>query len=126
MIKHTVSALMLTTTLAISSLTFAANFEQNMKLLGSNYKAFNLSTNSTEALKALDNMRMAALEAKQAKLMPQGGQLAQPTTSTALFDKLVTEIDQAKLQVQAGKLADAKIEGKKIAQIRDLGHKIYR
>ena len=56
--------------------------------------------------------------------MPQGGQSAQPT-STALFDKLVTGIDQTKLLVQAGKLDEAKIEGKKLGQIRDLGHKIY-
>ena len=124
MIKHTVTALMLTATLTISSLSFAANFEQNMQLLGKNYKAFNQSANSTEALKALENMRIAALEAKQAKLMPQGGQSAQPT-STALFDKLVTGIDQTKLLVQAGKLDEAKIEGKKLGQIRDLGHKIY-
>ena len=125
MIKHTVTALMLTATLTISSLSFAANFEQNMQLLGKNYKAFNQATNSTEALKALENMRIAALEAKQAKLMPQSGQSAQPT-STALFDKLVTGIDQTKLLVQAGKLDEAKIEGKKLGQIRDLGHKIYR
>ena len=63
MIKHTVTALMLTATLTISSLSFAANFEQNMQLLGKNYKAFNQSANSTEALKALENMRIAELEA---------------------------------------------------------------
>ncbi|OTG84041.1 cytochrome b562 [Acinetobacter sp. ANC 4648] len=125
MIKKTFATLMMITSLSISSMTFAADLEQNMKTLGKNYKAFNQSSNSTDAMQALNNMRIAALDAKKAKLVPQGGQVAQPS-SAALFDQLVAEIDKTKGFVQAGQLDHAKMEGKKLGEIRDQGHKIYR
>ena len=46
-------------------------------------------------------------------------------TSTTLFDQIIVEIDKAKVLVQAGKLDEAKKQGKKIAELRDQGHKYY-
>ena len=41
------------------------------------------------------------------------------------FDQIIVEIDKAKVLVQAGKLDEAKKQGKKIAELRDQGHKYY-
>ncbi|OTG64672.1 cytochrome b562 [Acinetobacter silvestris] len=125
MIKKTIAVLMMISTFAVSSMTFAADLKSNMKTLGKNYKAFNQSSTPTDAIQALDNMRAAVLDAKKVQLTPQDGQAAQPS-STALFDQLVMEIDKTKKIVQAGNLDQAKMEGKKLGEIRDQGHKIYR
>jgi len=68
-------------------------------------------------------MRVAAIDAKKVKLKGRGE--ANAPTSTQLFDQLIAEIDKTQTLIKGGHLDDAKIEGKKIAEIRDQGHKLY-
>ena len=114
---------MLVSAFTMSSMSFAADLEQNMKTLGKNYKAFNQTTNAADANKALDNMRAAATDAKKVKLKGRGD--ASAPTSTQLFDQLIAQIDKTQAWVKGGHLDHAKMEGKKIAEIRDQGHKMY-
>lgn len=123
MIKKTLATVMLVSVFTMSSMSFAADLEQNMKTLGKNYKAFNQTTNAADANKALDNMRAAATDAKKVKLKGRGD--ASAPTSTQLFDQLIAQIDKTQALVKGGHLDHAKMEGKKIAEIRDQGHKIY-
>ena len=122
MIKKTLATVMLSVTLSFSSLSFAAKLEQNMNTLAKNFKVFNKAENQTDALKALDNMKIAALDAKQVKLKTHD---ASATTSDALYDQLLAEIEKTRLLVQDGKLDQAKVEGKKIAAVKEQGHAVY-
>ncbi|RKG36428.1 cytochrome b562 [Acinetobacter rongchengensis] len=123
MIKKTLATMMLVSAFTVSSMSFAADLEQNMKTLAKNYKAFNQTTNVAEANKALDNMRVAATDAKKVKLKGRGD--ASAPTSTQLYDQLIAQIDKTQALVKGGHLDHAKMEGKKLAEIRDQGHKIY-
>ena len=124
MIKKTLATVMMISALGFSSMTFAATLQQNMQALGKNYKAFNQTNNAAEANKALDNMRAAATDAKKVKLKGRGDTSA--PTSTQLYDQLIAQIDKTQALVKGGHLDHAKMEGKKIAEIRDQGHKIYQ
>ncbi|TCB76600.1 ATP-binding protein [Acinetobacter sp. ANC 3781] len=122
MIKKTFTSVMLAFALSFSSLSFAGKLEQNMDTLAKNFKMFNKAENQSDALKALDHMKAAALDAKQMKL--KNNDVKAPT-SDALYDQLLTEIDKTRLLVQAGQLEQAKAEGKKIAAVKDRGHAVY-
>ena len=124
MIKKAFATLMFTSTFVMSSMSFAASLEDNMKTLGKNYKAFNQTNSTVEANQALDNMRAAATDAK--KVILKGRSDVKAPTSTELFDQLIVEIDKTQAVVKAGHLDHAKIEAKKIAEIRDQGHKLYK
>lgn len=118
MIKKTLANVIFATTLSFSSFSFAADLEHNMEILGKNFKAFNTTDNQKDALKALGNMKSAALDAKKVKLKTKD---AKAPTSDALFDQLVAQIDQTTSLVQAGKLDQAKVEAKKIAVMKAQG-----
>ncbi|NNH78342.1 ATP-binding protein [Acinetobacter sp. ANC 5380] len=122
MIKKTLTTVMLSVALSFSSLSFAAKLEQNMDTLAKNFKVFNKADNQTDALKALDHMKAAALDAKQVKLKNSD---AKAPSSDALYDQLLAEIDKTRVLVQGGKLDQAKVEGKKIAAVKEQGHAVY-
>ena len=122
MIKKTLATVIFSIALSFSSLSFAGELEQNMNTLAKNFKVFNKAENQTDALQALDNMKAAALDAKQVKLKNHD---ANAMTSDALYDQLLAEIDKTRLLVQDGKLDQAKVEGKKIAAVKDQGHAVY-
>lgn len=125
MIKKTLAAFMLVSVCSFSTMSFAGGaLEGHMETLAKNFKTFNKTTNQNDAIKALDNMRAAAVEAQKIKL--KGQQDAKAPTSTQLYAQLIAEIDKTKKIVQDGHLDHAKIEAKKIAAIRDQGHKLYR
>ncbi|MEB3793383.1 cytochrome b562 [Acinetobacter sp. IK40] len=123
MIKKTLATVVMLSAFTFSHTAMAAGLEDDMKTLGKNYKAFNQADNAQAATAALNNMRTAAVHSKQYNLA--ANTQAKVPASTALFDQIVGEIDKAKLLVQAGKLDDAKKQGKKIAELRDQGHKYY-
>ena len=122
MIKKTLATVIFSTALSFSSLSFAETLEHNMQALGKNFKAFNQAKNQQDAQKALDQMKLAALDAKKVKLKTND---AKAPSSDTLFDQLVVEIDKTSTLVQAGQLDQAKVEGKKIAAIKAQGHAIY-
>lgn len=123
MIKKTLATVIMFSSFALSSTVMAAGLSDDMKALGKNYKAFNQAENPQAATTALNNMRNAATHSKQYKLA--ANTTDKVPTSTALFDQIIVEIDKAKVLVQAGKLDEAKKQGKKIAELRDQGHKYY-
>lgn len=122
MLKKILATVTLAVALSFSSLSFAAELEQNMNTLAKNFKMFNKAQNQNDAMKALDQMKAAALDAKQMKLKNHD---ANAMTSDALYDQLLAEIDKTRLLVQDGKLDQAKVEGKKIAAVKDQGHAVY-
>lgn len=122
MIKKTLATVIFSTALSFSSLSFAGNLHHNMEVLGKNFQVFNKTDNQKNALKALDNMKVAALDSKKVKLKTTD---VKAPTSDALFDQLAAQIDKTRALVQAGKLDQAKVEGKKIAAIKAQGHAIY-
>ncbi|MCH7310198.1 cytochrome b562 [Acinetobacter sp. ANC 4805] len=123
MIKKTLATVMMLSSFAFSSTVMAAGLSDDMKALGKNYKAFNQAENPQAATTALNNMRTAAVHSKQYKLA--ANTTDKVATSSVLFDQIIVEIDKAKVLVQAGKLDEAKKQGKKIAELRDQGHKYY-
>ena len=122
MLKKILATVTLAVALSFSSLSFAAELEQNMNTLAKNFKMFNKAQNQNDAMKALDQMKAAALDAKQMKLKNHD---ASAPTSDALYDQLLAEIEKTRLLVQDGKLDQAKVEGKKIAAVKDQGHAVY-
>ena len=122
MIKKTLTTVMLSVALSFSSLSFAAKLEQNMDTLAKNFKVFNKAENQNDALQALDNMKAAALDAKKVKLKSHD---AKAPSSDTLYTQLLAEINKTRLLVQDGKLDQAKVEGKKIAAVKEQGHAVY-
>ncbi|NNG77745.1 ATP-binding protein [Acinetobacter sp. ANC 4277] len=122
MIKKTLTTVMLSVALSFSTLSFAAKLEQNMDTLAKNFKVFNKAENQTDALKALDHMKAAALDAKKVKLKSHD---AKAPSSDTLYTQLLAEIDKTRILVQAGQLDQAKVEGKKIAAVKEQGHAVY-
>lgn len=122
MIKKTLATVIFSAALSFSSLSFAVSLEHNMETLAKNFKAFNKAENQKDALKALDNMKAAALDAKKIKLKTKD---PKAPTSDALYDQLTAQIDSTRALVQAGKLDQAKVEGKKIAAVKERGHAVY-
>ena len=122
MLKKILATVTLAVALSFSSLSFAGELEQNMNTLAKNFKVFNKAENQTDALKALDRMKAAALDAKRVKLKNHD---ASTPTSDALYDQLLAEIEKTRLLVQDGKLDQAKVEGKKIAAVKEQGHAVY-
>ena len=122
MIKKTLATVIFSAALSFSSLSFAGNLHHNMDTLGKNFQVFNKTDNQQDALKALDNMKLAALDSKKVKFKTTD---VKAPTSDALFDQLAAQIDKTRVLVQAGKLDQAKVEGKKIAAIKAQGHAIY-
>ncbi|OTG94316.1 cytochrome b562 [Acinetobacter sp. ANC 3832] len=130
MIKKTLSTLCLSAIITLSSgVVGAADLEQNMKTLGKNYKAFNQANTQQEALTALNNMQVAAVDAKTATPHSLHG-LAKTDAKVqgyqAELDKLIAGIQESKTLVQDNKLAEAKVAGKKLAEIKDEGHQLYK
>ncbi len=123
MIKKTLATALMLSCFSLSSPVFAGGLSDDMKVLGKNYKAFNQAENPQAATAALYNMRAAAVHSKQYKLASHSAEKV--PTSTALFEQIIVEIDKAKALVQAGKLDEAKKQAKKIADLRDQGHKHY-
>lgn len=122
MIKKALATAMFSALISFSSLSFAETLEHNMQALGKNFKAFNKAENPKEAQKALDQMKLATLDAKKVKLKTKD--LKAPSSDT-LFDQLVIEIDKTSALVKAGQLDRAKLQGKNIAAVKDQGHSIY-
>ena len=122
MIKKALATAMFSALVSFSSLSFAETLEHNMQALGKNFKAFNKAENPKEAQKALDQMKLAALDTKKVKLKTKD--LKAPSSDT-LFDQLVIEIDKTSALVKAGQLDRAKLQSKNIAAVKDQGHSIY-
>lgn len=128
--KKFLSAGILLLSLILSVMTVQANgVNVYMSAINMSYARFNSAQTVVDASKALASMRAAAVAAKAKK--PFGLENAAPNNPKlrayyAEMDKLIVEIDKTNNLVKAGKMVQAKAEGKKILQLRDEGHKAMR
>lgn len=128
--KKFLSAGILLLSLILSVMTVQANgVNVYMSAINMSYARFNSAQTVADASKALASMRAAAVAAKAKK--PFGLENAAPNNPKlrayyAEMDKLIAEIDKTNNLVKAGKMVQAKAEGKKILQLRDEGHKAMR
>ncbi|SPL69793.1 cytochrome b562 [Acinetobacter stercoris] len=115
--------------LGLSHFTIAAPLEQNMVNIATSYKAFNDARTAVDANKALDQIRLAALDSKKStpmKLIGKSDNSPEVKGYKSGLEQLVVQVDKTKTLVDAGKLDQAKLEGKKLLLIRDQNHKLYK
>nr|WP_174507361.1 cytochrome b562 [Acinetobacter sp. Marseille-Q1620] len=115
--------------LGLSHFTIAAPLEQNMVNIATSYKAFNDARTAVDANKALDQIRLAALDSKKStpmKLIGKSDNSPEMKGYKSGLEQLVVQVDKTKTLVDAGKLDQAKLEGKKLLLIRDQNHKLYK
>lgn len=115
--------------LALMSFSVRAEVCDSMDNMMMSYAAFNRAANATEASKALTQMRAAAVEAKAGIPMhledePQNSPKRQLYQQE--MDKLIIQIDKTKALAAKGDMVQAKAEGKKLMQLRNEGHKLFR
>ncbi|MCH4247718.1 MAG: cytochrome b562 [Acinetobacter populi] len=123
------TGIMVFNALMISNLSMAADLGEDMSVLAKNYQAFNTATTTTDALQALAQMHTASLDAKQStpmKLMDLPEDDPQIKAYQNAMDRLTTEIDEITDLVKAGKLEDAKQQGKVIEQMKSENHKLFK
>ncbi|VEA68394.1 Soluble cytochrome b562 precursor [Serratia plymuthica] len=127
--SNKLKALMALALLGASSLAVAADLGDDMDTIASNYKTV-LSTNSTDTLKqSLQNMRAAALDAKQSTPPKLEGKAAGSSEIKDFqhgMDQLIGQIDQSLALANQGKLAEAKKVAQGFKQTRDVNHKKFR
>ncbi|CAI1004185.1 cytochrome b562 [Serratia grimesii] len=127
--SNKLKALMALTLLGASSLAVAADLADDMDTISGNYKTV-LSTDSTDTMKqSLQNMRAAAVDAKQSK-PPKMEDKAANSPEIKDFhhglDTLIGQIDQSLALANQGKLAEAKQVAQGFKQTRDVNHKKFR
>ncbi|MFM6906281.1 MAG: cytochrome b562 [Acinetobacter tjernbergiae] len=127
--KKLIISLLISGAAILTQNTMAADLDTDMWALAKNYKAFNKSENTSDALKSLDAMKFAANDAKQSvpnKLKSLAKDDVQVVGYQAGLDALIAEIDKTATLVQANQLDQAKIEAKNLLTIRDENHKKFK
>ena len=110
--KFVVAGVLAVSSMLASQWGMAATLEDDMRTLAIGYKTFAGSDNAQQATAALTKMRVAALDSKKqapAKVQKDPQQLK---AYYAGVDQLVGEIDKTNALVKAGKLVQAKQDGK--------------
>lgn len=127
--KKLIGSLLLASCLSVSHLTMAASLQNNMISIATSYSDFSKASNAKDAEMALSKMKMAALDSKKSKppkLANKPDNSPEVMGYHAGLDQLVAEIDKTNLLVKTGKLDQAKIEGKKLIDIRNSNHKKFK
>ncbi|MBP9786017.1 MAG: cytochrome b562 [Acinetobacter sp.] len=127
--KKLIISLLISGAAILTQNTMAADLDTDMWALAKNYKAFNKSENTSDALKSLDAMKFAANDAKQSvpnKLKSLAKDDVQVVGYQAGLDALIAEIDKTATLVQVNQLDQAKIEAKNLLTIRDENHKKFK
>lgn len=120
---------MLSTTLILSTSVMAQDLEGDMDMLKGAYRTVQKTDDKAEMVKALTDMRAAAVNAKTQtpdKLKGQAADSAGMKDFRAELDTLVGQIDTSLKLANSGDLAGAKEEAKKFSATRDAGHKKFR
>ena len=110
--------------------SFAADLEQDMKVLEKNYRTFKKTNSQQEAVIALTTMQQAALDAKKStpkKLVDQPENSPQVQGYRKGLDHLVLELNQTLTLVKEGKLQQAQVQAiPAIDAIKKENHKKFR
>jgi len=127
--QNTLKALAALALLGASALATAADLADDMDTIAGNYKTV-LSTDSADTLKqSLQNMRAAALDAKQGtppKLEDKAADSPEMKDFRHGLDQLIGQIDRSLALANQGKVAEAKQVAQGLKQTRDANHKKFR
>ncbi|CAI1020618.1 cytochrome b562 [Serratia entomophila] len=127
--QNTLKALAALALLGASALATAADLADDMDTIAGNYKTV-LSTDSADTLKqSLQNMRAAALDAKQGtppKLEDKAADSPEMKDFRHGLDQLIGQIDRSLALANQGKVAEAKQVAQGFKQTRDANHKKFR
>lgn len=124
--KKILGSLLLIGSLSVSHLATAASLQTNMVSIATAYADFSKSKNAKDAENALNKMKLAAIDAQQSKLANKPDNSAEVMDYHKGLDQLIAEIDKTNLLVKAGKLDQAKVEGKTLLDIRNVNHKKFK
>lgn len=127
--KKILGSLLLIGSLSVSHLATAASLQTNMVSIATAYADFSKSKNAKDAENALNQMKLAAIDAQQSKpskLANKPDNSAEVMDYHKGLDQLIAEIDKTNLLVKAGKLDQAKVEGKTLLDIRNVNHKKFK
>lgn len=126
---HTIKAIVLLLSIGSCMPSFAATIEQNMKVLSAQLKVLNKTEDVQVASQALLQMQAAAEDAKQT-IPPRLSKFAADSVEVqgyqAQLDQLIAVIQSTQALVQEGHLEHAKMEAKKLIDIKAQGHKLYK
>ena len=127
--KKLIGSLLLASCLSVSHVTMAESVRNMVNSSAAPHFDFSTPSNAKDAEMALSKMKMAALDSKKSKppkLANKPDNSPEVMGYHAGLDQLVAEIDKTNLLVKAGKLDQAKIEGKKLIDIRNINHKKFK
>ena len=116
--QNTIAANSITTT----SISLAAE----MKKMAASYRAFNTATSQQEALSALNDLRLATIQAGQVKPSKVQNDAALVEGYQQSLLKMLEVIDQSIALVEQNQLEKAKENAKSLNQLKDEAHSLYR
>lgn len=129
MLMKSVKFLIISASLMMSTVANSADLEEDMETLSRSYGLFIKASTVPEAVSALERMHAAASDAR---LATPDSVFGEPANSPKMqeyragLNALLASIDKAKAAAQAGKLDQAKLEVKTMANIQMTYHRKFR
>lgn len=127
--KRILAQILLASVFSVSTPIFASSLHDDMVIMAIAYADFSKAKNNRVALKALAEMRQATLDSKRSvphKLKGQASTSPEVKAYHASLDQLVQEIDKTTVLVKAGHLKQAKLDIKRLIELRDKGHAQFK
>lgn len=124
-----IKVLLVASLLGVSAFANALSVSQDMDILGVNLVTVQHSNDAKQMHQALEKMRIAAQDAEKQTPYTMQGQAADSATLKAYragIQQLITQIDVVDKLALANKLPQAKVEARKLIDIRNQNHSKFR